>query len=61
MNGKAGVFMNNSSTMKNQKNNTKKPSTENWVPIKDITDGFARMAQGFSEYKKLLEERRKGH
>lgn len=31
--------MNNSSTMKNQKNNTKRPSTENWVPIKDITDG----------------------
>lgn len=39
MNGKAGVFMNNSSMMKNQKSNTKKPSTENWVPIKDITDG----------------------
>ena len=39
MNGKAGVFMNNSSTMKNPKSNTKKPSTENWVPIKDITDG----------------------
>jgi len=31
--------MNNSSTMKNQKNNTKRPSTEGWVPIKDITDG----------------------
>ena len=29
--------------------------------IKDITDGLARIAQGFSEYKKLLEERRKGH
>jgi len=39
MNGKAGVFMNNSSMMKNPKNNTKKPTTENWVPIKDITDG----------------------
>ena len=39
MNGKAGVFMNNSSTMKNQKSNTKKPTSENWVPIKDITDG----------------------
>jgi len=25
--------------MKNQKNNTKRPSTEGWVPIKDITDG----------------------
>jgi len=31
--------MNNSSTMKNQKNNTKRPSAESWVPIKDITDG----------------------
>lgn len=31
--------MNNSSMMKNQKSNTKRPSTENWVPIKDITDG----------------------
>ncbi len=31
--------MNNSSTMKNQKSNTKRPSTENWLPIKDITDG----------------------
>ena len=31
--------MNNSSTMKKTKNNTKRPSTENWVPIKDITDG----------------------
>lgn len=39
MNGKAGVFMNNSSTMKNQKSNTKRPSTENWLPVKDITDG----------------------
>jgi len=39
MNGKVGVSMNNSSMMKNQKNNTKRPSTENWVPIKDITDG----------------------
>ena len=39
MSGKAGVFMNNSSTMKNQKNNTKRPTTEGWVPIKDITDG----------------------
>ena len=39
MNGKAGVFMNNSSTMKSQKSNTKRPSTEKWVPIKDITDG----------------------
>lgn len=39
MNGKAGVFMNNSSTMKNVKTNTKRPSTENWVPIKDIIDG----------------------
>lgn len=39
MNGKAGVFMNNSSTMKSPKSSTKKPTTENWVPIKDITDG----------------------
>jgi len=39
INGKAGVFMNNSSTMKNQKSKTKKPTTESWVPIKDITDG----------------------
>lgn len=39
MNGKAGVFMNNSSTMKKTKSNTKKPTTEGWVPIKDITDG----------------------
>jgi len=31
--------MNNSSTMKNQKSKTKKPTTESWVPIKDITDG----------------------
>ena len=31
--------MNNSSTMKSPKSNTKKPTTENWVPIKDITDG----------------------
>lgn len=31
--------MNNSSTMKNQKSNTKRPSTENWLPVKDITDG----------------------
>ena len=39
MNGKAGVFMNNSSMMKSPKSSTKKPPTENWVPIKDITDG----------------------
>lgn len=39
MNGKVGVSMNNSSMMKNPKSNTKKPSTEGWVPIKDITDG----------------------
>ena len=39
MSGKAGVFMNNSSMMKNQKNNVKRPTTESWVPIKDITDG----------------------
>lgn len=31
--------MNNSSNMKNVKNNTKRPPTENWVPIKDISDG----------------------
>ena len=46
MNGKAGVFMNNSSTMKNVKNNTKRPSTENWVPIKDITDGCIITSNG---------------
>jgi len=39
MNGKVGVSMNNSSMMKNPKSNTKKPSTEGWIPIKDITDG----------------------
>lgn len=39
MNGKVGVSMNNSLATKNQKSNVKKPSTENWVPIKDITDG----------------------
>ena len=38
--------MNNSSTMKNQKNNTKKPSSENWLPIKDITDGCIITSNG---------------
>ena len=38
--------MNNSSTMKNQKNNTKKPSTEGWLPIKDITDGCIITSNG---------------
>ena len=31
--------MNNSSIMKNQKSDVKRPPTESWVPIKDITDG----------------------
>lgn len=38
--------MNNSSTMKNQKSDIKKPSTENWLPIKDITDGCIITSNG---------------
>lgn len=39
MNGKVGVSMNNSTMAKKPKSSTKRPSTEGWVPIKDITDG----------------------
>lgn len=46
MNGKVGVSMNNSSMMKNQKSNTRKPSTENWLPIKNIVDGTIVTSNG---------------
>lgn len=46
MNGKVGVSMNNSSMMKNQKSSTKKPSTENWLPIKNIVDGTIVTSNG---------------
>ena len=38
--------MNNSSMMKNQKSNTRKPSTENWLPIKNIVDGTIVTSNG---------------
>lgn len=46
MNGKVGVSMNNSSMMKNQKSSTRKPSTENWLPIKNIVDGTIVTSNG---------------
>lgn len=46
MNGKVGVSMSNSSMMKNQKSNTRKPSTENWLPIKNIVDGTIVTSNG---------------
>lgn len=46
MNGKVGVSMNNSSMMKSQKSNTRKPSTENWLPIKNIVDGTIVTSNG---------------
>lgn len=38
--------MNNSSTMKNQKSKSGRASTENWLPIKSITDGAIITSNG---------------